>query len=249
MRSDTLVPDDLEMAILCGGLGTRLRTAVRDRPKPMVEVAGKPFLEMLLRHFGQYGVRRVILLTGYLGSMIADYFGGGEKWNLDIYYSQENEPLGTAGALKQAEPCITKDFFLVMNGDTFVGADPRQLIHFHQVKEADISVLLVRVENVERYGSVELGKDGRVLEFQEKGTGGGHGLINAGLYVFSRKVLEDIPAGRYVSLEQELLPPLVEQGRVFGMASSSVFIDIGIPETYRYLLKHYREIFADFLFI
>lgn len=213
--------------VLCGGLGTRLRSVLSDRPKSMAPVAGVPFLQLLLEDLRAQGIEEVILGTGYLAEQIEQYFGNGEKFLLRLHYSQEQEPLGTGGALKLAEPLLS-DPVLVLNGDSYVEwnlAAARDLFDKHA---ASLVMLLQTVPDVSRYGSVTVAPDGRVTDFVEKGTRSGAGLINAGVYLLRREIVSALPAGKAISLERDVFPGLLS-GKVYGLISEGIFIDIGIP--------------------
>lgn len=239
--------------VLCGGLGTRLREAVPDRPKAMAPIRGKPFLEILLRSLERRGVRDIVLATGHLGGQIEDYFGDGGCWDLAIRYSREREPLGTGGAVKLAEPLL-RDRFLILNGDTFVDFDPAALEARMDAAGASLVLALRRVDDASRYGAVDVDADGRVRAFVEKGARGGP-FINAGVYLAAKEALGLLDAGRAVSLEREWMPRLLERSRpeaagrsrpgaaspgktgagaggVYGVESGGIFIDIGIPEDF-----------------
>ncbi|RPI83287.1 MAG: hypothetical protein EHM41_16280, partial [Chloroflexi bacterium] len=221
--------------ILAGGLGTRLRPLLNDRPKPMAPIAGKPFLEYLLLQLSHYHVQDIILSIGYQAKLISDYFEDGKRWNLQIQYSYEEQPLGTAGAVKLAEDYLQGDTFLVLNGDSFFNLDLTSFIQQHHSKNAQATIALSAVESSQRYGRIELDQDGQILRFLEKSSeeGSQHttSLINAGVYLFNRPVLDIIPSGIPVSLEREIFPVLI--GRQFyGVPYSAFFIDIGVPEDY-----------------
>jgi mannose-1-phosphate guanylyltransferase len=217
--------------ILAGGLGTRLRRLVRDLPKPMVDIAGRPFLEYLLLQLRAEGFDRAVLCTGHMGGIVRDYFGTGERLGLSIGYSEEPEPLGTGGALRLAEPLLQGDRWLVLNGDSFLDTSFRQLVEVHASSGALATLALVEVDDPQRYGSVSLGSGTEIGAFVEKGAAGGPALINGGVYVLERQVLELIPPGRQVSLEREVFPRLVGRG-LHGVQVAGTFIDIGVPDDY-----------------
>jgi NDP-sugar pyrophosphorylase family protein len=220
----------IQALILCGGLGTRLREAVPDKPKSMAPIKGKPFLEILLRSLKAKGVDDFILATGHLSGQIEDYCGNGACWDVKIRYSREPEPLGTGGAVKLAEPLLA-DRFLILNGDTFVDFDPQSLARKMDHTAAPLVLTLRHVEDPERYGAVDVDPHGKVKAFVEKGIRRGN-LINAGVYLAKKSALGLMDAGRAVSLEKEWMPRLIEEG-IFGVETRGLFIDIGIPEDYR----------------
>ncbi len=217
-------------AILAGGLGTRLRSVLTDKPKVLAEIHGRPFLSYLLDWLQDAGVRRVVLLIGYRGDEIRKVFGDSYK-NLTLRYSEESSPLGTAGAVRRALPMIDSDPALVMNGDAFCDADIGTFYAWHCAADRAGSLLLTEVHDSSRYGRVALDQGGRVLRFEEKSGHSGPGLINAGVYLLSRRVLESIPEGRAVSIEHEVFPNWIGQD-LHGYQTSGRFIDIGTPESY-----------------
>ena len=217
--------------ILAGGRGERLRSIVKDRPKPMAQVAGKPFLEILIRYLRDFHVRDIVLCTGYMGNVIKGYFKDGSKWDLHIRYSQEEKPLGTAGAVKHAESLIQSEPFLVLNGDSFLDADLESFLDFHMRSQAVISILLAQVgQQDDRFGAVVTNVQGRILSFNEK-VPVQSGLVSAGIYLMNRSVLACIPSGQAVSLEHQVFPSFVNKG-LYGMFCSGLFVDIGTPESY-----------------
>jgi NDP-sugar pyrophosphorylase family protein len=222
---------DIRAFVLCGGPGTRLRAVLDDRPKSMAPITGVPFLSLLIEKLRSQGVQHVILGTGYLAERIESYFGSGDKFALRIRYSREQEPLGTAGALKLAEPLIS-DPVLVLNGDSYAEWSLAPLLEMFTAKNAVMAVALQSVDDVSRYGSVTLDRDGRVVRFVEKGVCAGPGLINAGVYVLRKQIVRDLPEAAAISLEKDVIPRLLDRG-VYGLVCTGLFIDIGIPEDLR----------------
>jgi D-glycero-alpha-D-manno-heptose 1-phosphate guanylyltransferase len=222
---------DTPALLLVGGLGTRLRSAVPSMPKPLASVGKKSFLELLIRQLKHQGIRRLILCTGYLADQVENEFGDGRALDLEIAYSKELEPLGTAGAVKLAQSHLgNASQFLVMNGDSFLEIDLPQFLQFHRDRGALVSMAVVRVEDSSRYGTVQIDRNQKVIGFLEKAGSNGPGLVNGGVYVFSPQVLQYIPDGRS-SLEKEVFPHLLGQG-VYAYEQSGMFIDIGTPEDY-----------------
>ena len=221
----------IEAAVLVGGKGTRLKSVVADRPKPMAEVAGRPFLEWLLLAIRAEGVQRAVLCTGYLGQFVSDYFGDGSRIGLELAYSFEPAPLGTGGALRLALNQLGGANVLALNGDSFCRFSIAQLVGAHEQSAARATLWLAPVADTGRYGSVEVDAGGAVRAFREKGAAAGPGLINAGVYLLRRECLEALPAGQPASLERELFPSLIGRG-LFATTGEGTFIDIGLPETY-----------------
>lgn len=219
--------------ILVGGFGTRLRSVVSDRPKPMALVNGIPFIELLVGSLVAKGVRDFVLLTGYMGDMIEAHFQRIDRSGLNLLFSQEDMPLGTGGAVKNAEAFAT-DPTLLVNGDTFFDADLQDLLEFHNKNRMDVTLSLVRVDDASRYGSVMTTDDGRITGFVEKGQAtGGAGWINAGLSLLTLDIIRDLPAGGNISMEREIFPCLAQGGRMAGLGQDRPFFDIGTPESYK----------------
>ncbi len=221
----------MQALILAGGAGTRLRPVLPELNKPMAPISGRPFLEYLLLQLKKHGVQDVTLCVGYKAHLIQSYFSAGGRWGLRVRYSHETDFLGTGGAIKRAEAFIHADSFFVMNGDSLFDMDLRALMRYHRDRQATATLALAEVEDTQRYGAVSVDASGRITSFIEKGKGSAEGLINAGVYVFARKVLDVIPGGQPVSLEREVLPRLIERG-LYGLPSKGYFVDIGVPTDY-----------------
>lgn len=217
--------------ILTGGLGTRLRPVTGDLPKVLAPVAGRPFLEYLLCYLRNQGVSDIVLCTGYGAEEIRNYFMDGSPYGITIRYSREEHTMGTGGAIKYAEPLIVGERLLVLNGDSLVRFDLNRLLGMHLRKDARASMVLVRVPDKKRFGSVSVSADGQVTAFNEK-SGNGSGLINAGIYLLERDVLSFIPPNQKISIEYDVFPNLIGR-RLYGQVADGPFIDIGTPESYR----------------
>lgn len=217
-------------AILAGGLGTRLRPAVTGCPKALAKVGQRPFLAYLFDQLIAAGTRKVVVCTGYLGDQIARTFG--EAYGiLRLSYSREITPLGTAGALRLALPLLDSNPVLVMNGDSYCDANLREFWLWHANRQAKATLLLATTLDPERFGQVQIDRDGKVTEFTEKGGSQGLGWINAGIYLLGRDLLGEIPANCAVSLEREVFPNWIGRG-LYGFQSEGRFMDIGTPEAY-----------------
>ena len=223
--------EDVPVVLLVGGLGTRLRAVLPSTPKPLAFVGNIAFLQLLVLQLRAQGMRRLVMCAGYLADQIEAQLGDGSKWNAEIEYSKETRPLGTAGAVKFAERYLEQaSEFLVMNGDSFLEMDLRQLLHFHREHGGLISMAVRRVPNAARYGTVHLDTRNRITGFAEKAGAEAPGMVNGGVYVFSRSVLQYIPDGP-ASLEKEIFPRLLSQG-MYATEQDGMFIDIGTPEDY-----------------
>ena len=220
----------LKAVILCGGLGTRLSPVLKDRPKTLAPVSGRPFLAYLLDQLADAGIEDVILATGHFGDQVRDTFQDYYR-GIRLSYSQETEPLGTGGALRAAAEGL--EHALVMNGDSWCAANLREFVRTHFDSGALNSIVVTAMEDCRRYGAVEVDSGGSVVAFQEKRPSDDHplpGFINAGIYLLSRSLIESIPSGRFVSLEREIFPVWLD-GRLCGWKCQGRFIDIGTPES------------------
>ena len=231
----------MEAIILAGGKGTRLKDVVRDIPKPMAPIHGKPFLEYLVIQLARWNIRDIVLSVGYKYEIIQDYFKDGKRWNATIRYSVEDSPLGTGGAIRESARLIDDDNFLVMNGDSYFDLDFDIFRTFHLSKKSSLSLALAARDDTDRYGRVTVDNSGKVIGFQEKSSDN-PGLINSGIYFFSRNMLSIFPPGN-VSLEQNTLPQLIGKG-LYAMAINAFFIDIGIPNDYLFLNNHYSMLLS-----
>ncbi|MDY0096324.1 MAG: nucleotidyltransferase family protein [Candidatus Vecturithrix sp.] len=216
--------------VLAGGFGTRLRGVVSDRPKVLAQIGDKPFLSFIMNQLTTSGVKQVILCTGYLSEQIEQLYGS-QYGALNITYSRETDPLGTAGAIRKAADLFDSDFALIMNGDSYCDADLREFWHWHNRKQAEASILLCSVPDAMRYGRVKVGADDRVEAFEEKRPEHEEDWINAGVYIIKRDLIMTIPSEKKMSLENEIFPTWIGR-HFFGYQNGGRFLDIGIPEDY-----------------
>ena len=223
----------MEVIILAGGLGTRLRSVVADVPKCMAPVAGKPFLWYLLKYLTKYPVTRIILSVGYLREMIFDWVEEhGHEFPFKFDYAIEEEPLGTGGGIKLALSKANDSYAIVLNGDTFFDVDLDILCQFHNNSETNITLALKLMNNFNRYGTVSLNTiSKKIISFNEKQYCA-EGLINGGVYIIDRKALifEGLPDK--FSFETAVLEPQCAVHNLQGIVQDGYFIDIGIPEDY-----------------
>ncbi|PCK27714.1 sugar phosphate nucleotidyltransferase [Rhodococcus qingshengii] len=230
MMSD---PNPTDAVILVGGKGTRLRPLTLSAPKPMLPTAGLPFLTHLLARIEAAGIKHVVLGTSFKAEVFEDYFGDGSKMGLEIDYVFETEPLGTGGGIRNVLPRLRGDNVMVFNGDVLGGTDLNAILETHEKTDADVTLHLVRVGDPRAFGCVPTDEDGRVSAFLEKTQDPPTDQINAGCYVFKREIIEQIPEGRPVSVEREVFPNLLAEGkRVFGHVDSSYWRDMGTPEDF-----------------
>jgi D-glycero-alpha-D-manno-heptose 1-phosphate guanylyltransferase len=212
----------IDCIILAGGLGTRLRSIVSDRPKPLAKIHGIPFLDLLLVKMPS-AVQKVIFAVGYLGDQIAAKYP-------NHCFSFEDRPLGTGGAIRKALSQVVSEHVLVMNGDSFLDFDFACLFAAHLEKNADMTLLYRSVPDASRYGALKM-EAGRVIGYEEKNPTAKEGLINLGVYLFKSDLLRGLDLGEAFSLEKDAFPLLLQK-KVFGIPCQGLFIDIGTPQSY-----------------
>ena len=229
-------PARLEGVLLVGGLGTRLRPLTVYTPKPMLPVAGVPFVAHQLARLRDAGVRRVVLATSYRAEVFEGYLGDGAAFGVDLVYATEDEPLGTGGAIRHGVQLLTSgpdDPVVVLNGDVLSGHDVAAQVRTHAAAGADVTLHLVRVPDPRAYGCVPTDATGHVTQFLEKTPEPVTDQVNAGCYVFRRAVVDAIPAGRVVSVERETFPGLLASGAlVLGCVDDAYWLDLGTPQAY-----------------
>jgi mannose-1-phosphate guanylyltransferase/phosphomannomutase len=225
----------MKAVVMAGGEGTRLRPLTSNQPKPMVPIVGKPCMEHILELARQYGIEDVIVTVAFLPQAIRSYFGDGESLGMNVEYSVEESPLGTAGSVKLASGRLD-DTFLVISGDALCDFDLKKVIEFHREKDAAVTIALKSVENPLEFGIVVTDSEGRVERFLEKPSWSQvfSDTINTGVYVLEPEVLEHVPADCPYDFSKELFPLLLEMGRpVYGYVAEGYWQDIGNLTQYR----------------
>ena len=221
---------DVDAIVLVGGKGTRLRPLTETMPKPMLPIAGVPYLTHLLSRIRAAGVRHVIMGTSYKAEVFSDYYGDGSELGLDLEYVVEEVPLGTGGAIGNVAGLLRHDTALIFNGDILTGCELTGLLDTHRRTGADVTLHLTRVADPRAFGCVPTDEYGRVTAFLEKDPNPVTDQINAGSYVFARSVIERIPSGRPVSVERETFPGLLADGAlVVGHVDATYWRDLGKP--------------------
>ncbi len=220
--------------LLVGGQGTRLAPITSEIPKPMLPVACKPVTEHQILAARRAGITTLVLATSYLSEVFTPYFGDGSKWGIDLRYAVEKEPLGTGGAIANAAAHLdrggSEDAVVIFNGDVLSQHNISAQIEFHKKSNADVTLHLIQVEDARAFGCVPTNTEGQVEAFLEKMENPVTNWINAGCYVFSRKVIDSIPRDTVVSVERETFPGLINEGcRVFGYKEAAYWLDIGNP--------------------
>jgi D-glycero-alpha-D-manno-heptose 1-phosphate guanylyltransferase len=229
--------------ILAGGLGTRLRDAVPDKPKCLAEINGIPFLHYILMQLKPFHFCKIVFSVGYQKEMVMDWVTANRKtYGFAIDFAEETEPLGTGGAIKNALQYTDSEDVVVMNGDTFFDVDVDALYASQQLKEADVTMALKPMQNFERYGTVQQKTDGQITGFAEK-QACADGLINGGIYVLYKKSFEMLALGDKFSFENDYLQKHLSTHNIYGVASDKYFIDIGIPSDYEKAKIDFAKIF------
>jgi mannose-1-phosphate guanylyltransferase len=222
-----------DAVILVGGQGTRLRPLTLSAPKPMLPTAGLPFLTHLLARIREAGIKHVVLGTSFKAEVFEEHFADGSDLGLEIEYVTETEPLGTGGGIRNVLPKLRAENVMVFNGDVLGGTDLGAVLDTHVRTEADVTLHLVRVGDPRAFGCVPTDADGRVTAFLEKTQDPPTDQINAGCYVFRREIVESIPEGRPVSVEREVFPALLTEGKkLFGHVDAAYWRDMGTPEDF-----------------
>ena len=219
-----------ECIVLAGGLGTRLRSVVADKPKCMAPLGEHPFLYYLLQYLHKQGITHAVLSLGYLSEQVIDWCNSMEL-PLRISFTVEPEPLGTGGGIIHSLPALEGKEVFIVNGDTYFDVDFPGFYAFHKTHQSPLSLALKPMQQFDRYGSIELDAEQRITTFHEKKFREA-GLINGGIYLTSNDFLRSLSLPEKFSFEKEVLEPGAAAGQLYGFISDTYFIDIGIPEDY-----------------
>lgn len=219
---------NIDVAILCGGLGKRLRPVISDRPKSLAEINGIAFLDILIQYVANFGLKRFILCSGYLGDAIRKHYQQ-IPGSLEIVFSQEKEPLGTGGAIKNAQSLIQSSPFLVLNGDSFCKLNISDFYKFHLKKKAVLSIALSKPGNDQNSGVVILDRKEKIVKFNEKAKPVKGCGCSVGIYLMEKKIFQLMGKNKAFSLEYDLFPPLAGKD-CYGYYRKNNFIDIGTPQ-------------------
>lgn len=231
---------NIDALIICGGKGTRFRAVFQNVPKVMADIHGRPFLDILIEHLLNNNLTKIILCLGYMADYIQKYY---QKSSLlpYLFFSEEPVPMGTGGAIKNAESLIESENFIVANGDSFCDLNFDDLLDFHtQKNEALVSMALTIADERKDVGIISInGTSGLINSFQEKTPIGPNTFMNAGVYVFNKKTLDMIPPNQKYSLEYDLFPKISQNG-LYGFKTDKKVIDIGTPERYKEALNIFQ---------
>ncbi len=218
-----------EAVILVGGLGTRLKSVVSNLPKPMADVAGRPFLAYLLDYCNAQNLKRVVLCAGYKHEVISEYFGSSYK-NLELLYSIEDEPLGTGGALRKGLDLLTSQTVLFLNGDSICEVNIAEMADFYTKNQADMVLAVKTMHHFDRYGTVLL-EENRIVKFEEKKPLD-EGFINVGVTLLNPDIIKTLAPSQKFSFEKDILETYTQKLKILAFETQEYFIDIGIPEDY-----------------
>jgi NDP-sugar pyrophosphorylase family protein len=224
--------DEIEVLILCGGEGKRLRSVISDVPKPMAPIGTKPFLDYLIELVSRQGFKNFCFLTGYKSEKIFSYFQLNFK-NLNTRFSEEETQLGTGGAIFQAIENSKFEKFLILNGDTFFNINLKSFV-INSI-EGTLKLALKNMADASRYGRVECDNTGQVISFIEKDLNNSCkvNLINGGIYLLDKKIKSYLMKNNgFFSIENDIFPKLLIDGKIFAQTFEDDFIDIGVPEDY-----------------
>ncbi|MCA9406330.1 MAG: nucleotidyltransferase family protein [Candidatus Omnitrophica bacterium] len=231
--------ESIDIVILSGGLGTRLKEEIGDEQKVMAEINGRPFLDFHINWLKNQGAERIILCTGYKAGFVEDYYRKND-FGIVIDFSREEQPLGTGGAIVNAAEIINSDPFIVLNGDSFCPVNLYALLKYHKDKKAVASVVVTSGMKGQDYGQLIINEDEKVAEFAEKTAQKEGGYVNAGVYCFSHKIFDAIGTKGKSSLENDWFPKLIDQP-FYAFTLNSKFFDIGTPERYKQAQKFFAE--------
>ena len=222
-----------QAVIMVGGMGTRLLPLTKNRPKPILPVLDKPCLRYLIESLVSSGVEEIILACGYKSTQLVDAIGDGSDMGITISYSYEDEPLGTAGAIKKVESRLD-DVFVAANGDVFADLSMEEQIDMHFSCNADVTLALTPVDDTIEFGTARLDDDHRIIEFKEKvkREDAPSNLANAGIYIINKQVLSYVPDNTFYDFSRDLLPILMTTGqkRIQGFMLKGIWRDVGRPK-------------------
>ncbi|MEX1112133.1 MAG: sugar phosphate nucleotidyltransferase [Candidatus Andersenbacteria bacterium] len=245
LLSRILGSDINQAVILASGMGVNMRPFTYEIPKPLIPVSGQPLLEHTIEMLRSHGIRNIVITVSHLADKIQQHFGDGSKFGVSIRYVQEKRLSGTAGALQAAQKILKDEPFLVMYGDVLVDLDVTDLVQTHHNNKTAVgTIALTSVADPSAYGAVKL-RGTRVVEFSEKPTISSDvsRLVFAGIAAFDPAVFTFMPKARkkLLSLEQDIFPTLIEDGRLYGYMFEGQWFDVSTPETYEQVLKHWKK--------
>lgn len=230
---------DIDVLLLCGGLGTRLRSTIGENQKVAANVAGRPFLAFQLERLAQFGIKHVVLAAGFgveqIAEAVKDYHYG-----MDVELSIETERLGTGGAIKFARDKAKGKKWIIMNGDCYSHVDLVRMLAFHDNKESLVTLAVGKRDDAQDYGTIELKENNRIIAFREKEADRTTGYVNVGVYCFEKAAFDLMPQQAAFSVETEYFPMILESD-VYGFIDEGSFLDIGTPERFEEAQKFFKR--------
>lgn len=231
---------NIDVFILCGGKGSRLKKISGNIPKPLIPIGKRPFLDIIITHLQKSGFKRFILGIGYQAHIIKEYYQTHIIPGVEILFSQEDKALGTGGAVKKAKRFIKTDAFFVFNGDSFSEFNATDFIKFFKQKNARALMLLKKEKKTQDFGIITTNRKSEITSFREKDLTITKNFINGGVYLFSKNIFSKMPKEACFSLEYDFFPQMIGQG-LYGYKNKGFFIDIGTPERYFAAKKHFPD--------
>lgn len=231
----------MKAVILAGGKGTRLGGLAKEIPKPMARIGSMPLLKHQIELLNKYGIKEIIILTGYLSEVIENYFKDGKDFGVNITYFKEEKPLGTTGGLKEIEDRLTEDF-LVLYGDVMVDLNLKRLIRFHKSKKSACTLVLHPNDHPYDSDLVEVDKNQRVIAFHSKPHDENkyyRNLVNAALYIMPPQILKYIEKGVKADFGKDIFPKIIDKENLYGYNTAEYLKDIGTPERLEVVNKDY----------
>ena len=225
----------MKALILAGGLGTRISKVTKNKPKCMLDIHGKPFLEYIINNFVSQGISDLIILVGHNAKYIIDYFGDGRKLSANIFYSVDEVLTGTAGALKNCEKFLQGESFFVTNGDTYTKIEFDRMYNQHKEQNAQTTICIAKRDlskgkELKNYAGIKINEEGEIVSYSEKSSGD---YISCGIYIFDSTIFKYLEKGINSSLEYNLIPTLLENHhRVSSYLYKGPLFDIGTPERF-----------------
>jgi D-glycero-alpha-D-manno-heptose-7-phosphate kinase len=245
-KNNLCLDKKIKAVILIGGLGKRFRPLTETVPKPMVEINGKPFLEFKIESLKKEGIKDIVLCVSHLGNIVEEYFGDGKRFGVNIEYSYERESLlGTAGAIKNAENLL-EEVFIVMNGDTFIDINLKQLLGFHETHDSQLTMVVSNATHPETQELVEVDEDivsniykRETSEHEDYLLLAHKPLVNGGIYVIDKNMLNEIPVNQHASMEKDIFPK--KTGQMKGFLHEGYMLDIADESDFREFKKDVKQ--------
>lgn len=225
----------MQAVIMAGGLGSRLRPLTNDIPKPMVKIIDKPIVQCIIENLAKYGVRDIVVTLGYKPESIMDFLADGSRFGVRVRYAIESSPLGSAGGVKNVQDML-EDTFVVMSGDALTDINIASLLHRHFAHEGNVTMAVAEMDNVSSFGLVNADSQGRVLDFVEKPQTISSGLVNTGIYVMEKRILDKVPVGEKYDFARDLFPQILDS--IYTYRLEGYWSDIGTLSSY-YLANNY----------